>query len=197
MNREIFRDNSIGLLILAGGKSERMGSDKAGLILGELTFSQTLAENMGLYSERLFSSAKGPAPCGFSLIADSQKLTGKGQMAGIATALSVCESRALMVVPCDCPFADFSVAEKATGVFLSLDDTGCVPVIASGDNGVEPLIGVYPRNAGPIIEKLLLMGKYRARDILEATGYRTVKIKQDKLININTPEDYIKYGKRR
>ena len=41
------------------------------------------------------------------------------------------------------------------------------------------------------------MGKYRARDILEATGYRTVKIKQDKLININTPEDYIKYGKRR
>ena len=117
MNREIFRDNSIGLLILAGGKSERMGSDKAGLILGELTFSQTLAENMGLYSERLFSSAKGPAPCGFSLIADSQKLTGKGPMAGIATALSVCESRALMVVPCDCPFADFSVAEKATGVF--------------------------------------------------------------------------------
>ena len=77
MNREIFRDNSIGLLILAGGKSERMGSDKAGLILGDLTFSQTLAESMGLYSERLFSSAKGPAPCGFSLIADSQKLTGK------------------------------------------------------------------------------------------------------------------------
>lgn len=38
MNREIFRDNSIGLLILAGGKSERMGSDKAGLVLGDLTF---------------------------------------------------------------------------------------------------------------------------------------------------------------
>ena len=37
----------------------------------------------------------------------------------------------------------------------------------------------------------------RDRDILEATGYRTVKIQQDKLININTPEDYIKYGKRR
>lgn len=70
-------------------------------------------------------------------------------------------------------------------------------MIASGDNGIEPLIGVYPRNAGSIIEKLLLMGKYRARDILEATGYRTVKIQQDKLININTPEDYIKYGKRR
>ena len=33
MNREIFQDNSIGLLILAGGKSERVGSDKAGLIL--------------------------------------------------------------------------------------------------------------------------------------------------------------------
>ncbi len=40
-------------------------------------------------------------------------------------------------------------------------------MIASGDNGIEPLIGVYPRNTGPIIEKLLLMGRYRARDILE------------------------------
>ena len=51
-----FRENSIGLLILAGGKSGRMGCEKSTLLLGDKTFSEHIAEAMGEYSEKLFST---------------------------------------------------------------------------------------------------------------------------------------------
>ena len=37
---------------------------------------------------------------------------------------------------------------------------------------------------------MLLAGTYRMRDILEQIGYETVRIDDEKLVNINTPEDY-------
>ena len=193
MNREIFCKNSIGLLILAGGKSERMGRDKAGLVLSGSTFAETLANNMGSYDERLFSSGGGPVPDGFSLLRDEPELAGMGPMAGIATALLSCKSRALMVVPCDCPFMDSYEGEKLAEAFVRSD----VPVIAVGERGAEPLIGIYPKDLGQFMRNRLLAGERKALDILEKAGFRTVETDRDKLININTPEDYIRYGKGR
>lgn len=195
MNREIFCKNSIGLLILAGGKSERMGRDKAGLVLSGLTFAETLAKNMGSYGERLFSSDGGSVPDGFSLLRDEPELAGMGPMAGIATALLACKSRALMVVPCDCPFMDSYEGEKLAGTFIRSDCS--IPVIAAGGRGAEPLIGIYPKDLGQFVKNRLLAGERKALDILEKADFRTVETDRDKLININTPEDYIRYGKGR
>ena len=39
------------------------------------------------------------------------------------------------------------------------------------------------------MRQMLLAGTYRMRDILEQIGYETVRIDDEKLVNINTPEE--------
>ena len=47
MKTTIFCQNSIGLLILAGGSARRMGRDKATLTIGNRTFAEQLLSAMG------------------------------------------------------------------------------------------------------------------------------------------------------
>ena len=55
MTNRVFFENSIGLLILAGGMSRRMGREKSEMTLGEMTFVQRIAAGMDGFNERIFS----------------------------------------------------------------------------------------------------------------------------------------------
>ena len=54
-------------------------------------------------------------------------------------------------------------------------------------------MGIYPKAVLPIMRKAIDEGIYSVKDILKRIGYREVPIADEKLININTPEDYEKY----
>lgn len=196
MKKDIFCKNSIGLLILSGGKSQRMGTDKGNLKMGEETFISRLLKNMGDYDERILSAPVKAEIAGVRVLPDEDSVAGKGPAAGIATALSFCRSKGLMVVPCDAPFADFSVAEKLIEVYCAMPQGMMRPVVAESTRGIEPLIGIYPKCAGPIVRKALEDGIYKMKDILKKTGCRTVFVPDEKLININTPEDYKRYEQK-
>ena len=216
MKESVFCQNSIGLLILAGGSARRMGRDKATLTIGNRTFAEQLLSAMGEYDEKLFSvssarpvTSGGPAilvtsdssriPEGFEIVEDDDRFKGMGPAAGIATALRLCKSRWLMVVPCDAPFVDQEVARTLWEEALRQGRKGQaevikgqkrVPVLASGPKGPEPLIGLYPKDVCHLMEKRLLAGKRKVIEIIEDTGYIQVPIDSKKLLNINSPEDY-------
>lgn len=216
MKTTIFCQNSIGLLILAGGSARRMGRDKATLTIGNRTFAEQLLSAMGEYDEKLFSvssarpvTSGGPAilvtsdssriPEGFEIVEDDDRFKGMGPAAGIATALRLCKSRWLMVVPCDAPFVDQEVARTLWEEALRQGRKGQaevikwqkrVPVLASGPKGPEPLIGLYPKDVCGLMEKRLLAGERKVIEIIEDTGYIQVPIDSKKLLNINSPEDY-------
>lgn len=207
MKESVFCQNSIGLLILAGGSARRMGRDKATLTIGNRTFAEQLLSAMGEYDEKLFSvssarpvtSDSSRIPEGFEIVEDDDRFEGMGPAAGIATALRLCKSRWLMVVPCDAPFVDQEVARTLWEEALRQGRKGQaevikgqkrVPVLASGPKGPEPLIGLYPKDVCYLMEKRLLAGKRKVIEIIEDTGYIQVPIDSKKLLNINSPEDY-------
>lgn len=199
MKESVFCQNSIGLLILAGGNAKRMGRDKATLTIGDRTFAEQLLSAMGDYDERIFSANGAAAPAGLELVEDDERFKGMGPAAGIATALRACKSQWLMVVPCDAPFVDEEVARTLWTEVLkhdsmkqtrALKEQKRVPVLASGPKGVEPLIGLYPKDICELMEKRLLAGKRKVIEIIEDTGYIQVPIDSKKLLNINSPEDY-------
>ena len=71
MTNRVFFENSIGLLILAGGMSRRMGREKSEMTLGEMTFVQRIAAGMDGFNERIFSSRRQTAvPEGFVTVED-------------------------------------------------------------------------------------------------------------------------------
>ncbi len=183
-----FRENSIGLLILAGGKSGRMGREKSTLLLGDKTFSEHIASSMGEYKEKLFSTNGAEVPEGFVAVPDDPDLKWNGPAAGIISGLETTENDWLMVVPCDAPNVDASVAMALWEVASGLEKPA--PVLAQNSGGIEPLIALYPRCVADKMRQRLTSGTRKVLDVIADTGYVLVPMDDKKLVNINWPKDY-------
>ena len=99
-----------GCLILAGGNSRRMGYRKSSLRLNGTTFLDKLIFELRDFPEILVSvddAARHPE-IPYSMIDD--RYSDCGPMSGLYSALSVCESDALLVLPCDVPLFSGTLA---------------------------------------------------------------------------------------
>lgn len=165
-----------------------MGRDKANLPISGKSFAEYIASAMGKYSEYIISSNSNFRLEGFITLPDEELLKGKGPAAGIISALGFCRSRRLMVVPCDAPFVDRDVALKLWEKAEKQERP--IPVVAESKQGPEPLIGIYPKDVAGIMRDAVIHDIKKVRDILGQTGYDSVKMDDDKLVNINSPKDY-------
>ncbi len=159
-------------VLLAGGKSSRMGRDKSALpVNGEPLWQRQLATLRATQPAEIFISGKSDGPyagCGVEILAD--EFHDCGPLGGIATALRHCQSDRLIVLAVDMP--------AMTAAFLRslLDESqrtakGIVPCIAALTNSqarispvrmnakepqlFEPLAAVYPRAALALAEECL------------------------------------------
>ena len=96
----------IGCAILAGGKSSRMGTDKALLEYDGKQFIMQIAEELAWFNERIIARGSNSGfgdeiECNWKVIPDI--FPDHGPISGLHVALSCCESDALFVVTCDMP----------------------------------------------------------------------------------------------
>jgi molybdopterin-guanine dinucleotide biosynthesis protein A len=181
-----------GAVILCGGKSLRMGTDKALLTLDGLPFLERLSCELSEFDELLISvdSTDNHPPIKLTSIADIYPNC--GPMGGLCTALSVCKSDALIVLSCDMPLFRRDFGEYLCGEFTP-DADAVVPL--TSDGRVHPLCAVYGKTALPIFERLLASGNFRMRDALAGLRVKYVSIKDSPysemcLKNVNTPAEY-------
>lgn len=137
-------------VLLAGGRSRRMGRDKALLPLpdGRLLWQRQLAVLEALGPAELFIS--GPDRAGFpaSVTRLDDQTPGLGPLGGISAALKAMRSPRLVVLAVDLPMM--------SGDFLAgllKEGRGCVPQMADGF--FEPLAAVYPQSAFAMAEEHL------------------------------------------
>lgn len=119
-------------VLLAGGKSSRMGRDKSALpVNGEPLWQHQLAVLRATEPAELFISGKSDGPyadCGVEILAD--EIPDCGPLGGIATALRRCTSDFLLVLAVDMP------AMTATFLRTLLDESqrtakGIIPSVAA------------------------------------------------------------------
>jgi molybdopterin-guanine dinucleotide biosynthesis protein A len=152
-------------VLLAGGKSSRMGRDKAALpVNGEPLWQHQLAILRATQPAELFISGKSDGPyadCGIEILAD--EFPDCGPLGGIATALRRCQSERLLVLAVDMP-------AMTTEYLRSLLDEsqrtakGVVPFVAADVRrraNFEPLAAVYPRAALTIAKECLRAGEFK------------------------------------
>jgi molybdenum cofactor guanylyltransferase len=160
-------------VLLAGGKSSRMGRDKGALLVeGEPLWQRQLNILRRTQPRELFISGPldGPyANTGVRIVSDAEPHL--GPLGGIAAALGECTTDWLLVLAVDLPFmrADYllSLLQKAVEF-----DTGVIP--AMGDTGLEPLAAVYPKRAHFIAEAKRASRQLKLADFtadLEARGW--------------------------
>jgi molybdopterin-guanine dinucleotide biosynthesis protein A len=102
-------------IILAGGDSRRMGSDKANLLLGGQTLLQTVIATMQQVFPYVIISVRQPRPdVDLPQVCDEQAdegMPGAGPLAGLVAALGRVKTPWAFVVACDMPFVEPALIE--------------------------------------------------------------------------------------
>lgn len=181
-------------VILCGGKSTRMGQDKAGLLIGKKTFLQQIEENVSRADEVLLSvkDRRDYPEIAARHIEDSKQ--DKGPLMGLYSALKECSHERVWVISCDMPLVDWQTAEELA-CYLTDGIDAVIPVDWSGEKYV--LCAWYRRSVWKILEEQLKTGDYKVQHVLDRLKVCYVAVQgitdgSEKFYNINTPEDYRK-----
>ena len=171
-------------VVLAGGRSARMGRDKAGLTLDGEDFLARLTARFRERFDRVYVSGPGGLP---------DLRPGEGPLAGLESAFFHTGAERIFVTAVDLPFADPVLAR------LLLDGLGerdaCLIRRRSGR--VEPLFAAYRRTCLPQVQACLEEGRRAMGALLDRLDCRVVEERDlpgfdlDRLLlNVNTPADY-------
>lgn len=182
----------VGAVILAGGHSRRMGSDKALLPFAGSSFIARIARELTGFNERLLSVGTAPAPAlpGFTPVFDVHPDC--GPIAGLHAALLCCRCDALLAVSCDLPLFSCALAEHLAAQ-LPAGSGAAVPV--TRDGRIHPLCAIYRRSCAAVFSECLQQGALRMTQALTALDAAYIPLEEspfsDRLLtNVNTPAAY-------
>ena len=148
-------------VILAGGKSRRMGKNKAWLPLGGRRVIDVIAERMTGFEEVFVSSDIPQEVSGCINIEDIHKDCGPA--AGILTALKTTSADAVFVTACDMPLIKRNTIERLCGIFDGRKEA----VVLKTDGGLEPLFAVYGKKTAALFEAAIAEGELSVRKIID------------------------------
>lgn len=175
-------------IILAGGKSSRMGSDKGFIKLNDTSFVEysikalkPLVKDILIVSDNTDYNAFG-----YKRIEDEIK--GAGPVAGICSGLNASETENNLILSCDIPLIKTNILEK---LIDNIDDNSEIIQIESNGKSM-PLIALYKKHCAPIFLEALQNDERRLRRVINTMKTKNVILKveeQDTTINVNTQEE--------
>jgi molybdenum cofactor guanylyltransferase len=183
--------------ILAGGKSSRMGVDKAFLDFGGQTLLDRALDLMGAVCER---AAIVGDPARFSkyefVVADI--FSGCGPLAGIHAALVDSSAELNLMLAVDMPFVSKELLEFVFAAADAEDNRAIITVPRVG-NGFQPLCAVYRRAFSTSAEQALRAGKYKIDGAFSGVPIRVIEeaelmaagFTEQSFFNVNTPQDRV------
>lgn len=188
-------------IVLAGGKSSRMGRNKALLDFGGTRIIEhTVDLFKSIFPEVIIvtNSPEEYASMGIKTVTDI--FPGKGSLGGIYTGLIHSSHDYSFIASCDMPFLRRELIE-----FLISLKEGYDVVVPRLKDGYEPLHAVYSKNCINQIEGMIDKGDLRIIGFYPEVRVREVS--EDELapfnpepssfININTPDEYQEAVKRK
>ncbi len=185
---EKFIRTELSMVILAGGKSRRMGVDKANLPYGETTFLEhQIAKGRALGMEDVLVSGYRGEKCSAKVVEDV--LLERGPLSGLAATLPKAAHERCLVLSVDMPQLPLTVLRKLIAHSLGSD---CAVTILRHGTKFEPLVAVYDRSVAAAAEELLRRGRGAVMALLEEVGYEEYLCPEDEAAfqNVNTMDDY-------
>ena len=157
-------------IVLAGGKSLRLGRNKALEKIGGRLLIERVIERLARLGNDIIivtSSSSELPDLGVKMVTDSYP--GKGNLVGIYSGLKEISSHKALVVGCDMPLLNVALLRHLMEL-----STGYDVVIPRVANELEPLHAVYSKNCLAPIEATLGEGKLRITGFFPAVKVRYV-----------------------
>lgn len=182
-------------VLLAGGKSRRMGEDKRFLLVGE----QTLFERSGVVLRKLFEQvciviAQDSPPLQTEVSVVRDLIPDCGSLGGLYTGLRLAKTQHIFLAACDMPF----VHEGLVRFLIGLKDNADV-VLATWNNQLQPTHAVYSRDCLPVLEDLIHRRELKIQHMITHPSLRVrlvtemevrrIDVEGRSFLNVNTPSD--------
>lgn len=177
-------------LVLAGGRSSRMGEDKALLQWHGKKQMYFLADMLKQFCNDVFISCRIEQADGidkeYKVIPD--EFENAGPLAAIISAFHQNKNCAWLVIACDLPFIDAPTINYLTH---QRDKTAIATTFKSPfDNFPEPLITIWEPSALSSLETALSERKYSPQRVLMNSKIKMLQVADSNaLLNANTPAD--------
>lgn len=198
-------------VVLAGGKSRRMGENKALMQLGNDSLIGHVIHRMRLLTDELLLITNNPTEYGhLGVSMHGDILPGTGALGGIYTGLTHASNDAVLCVACDSPFLEPKLLTYLVSILGEYDavmpytsrsnkDIGVTNLSHSTDQTtLQTLCAAYSKRCLSIIESMLQESELRVHALQERAYIKRIspEIWQAfdpdgmSFFNINTPEDF-------
>jgi molybdopterin-guanine dinucleotide biosynthesis protein A len=184
-------------ILLAGGRSSRMGQPKAALPFDGVPLLAHLLDRLAPYfPERVIVRAPGqelPAISDREVRIVEDAVIDQGPVAGICAGLAAVRCELAFVVTCDVPFLS-----PRLGAAMVAAAPGFDVVAPEWEGRLNPLQAVYRTRLLPLYEAQLAAGRRRPVDLYPRVAVRTFSEAEVRAVdpeglsflNMNTPEEY-------
>ncbi|MDQ7064056.1 MAG: molybdenum cofactor guanylyltransferase [candidate division KSB1 bacterium] len=182
--------HTLSAAILAGGRSSRMGRNKALLQLNGRTLIEHVVQAASSVTDSVFLVTNQLDDFAFlKLPMYPDLIPNLGPIGGILTALHHSQTRHCLILACDLPF----VTPDALAALVRRTRARERAVVLNVGRGPEPLCGIYPATALAEVQARIDSRELKLQTLLDHLDVDVIDWHQDRdrvLFNINTPDDF-------
>lgn len=194
---------SVSAAVLAGGRSSRMGHDKALIEVQGKSILERVLRSLSEVTAQVLIVGDREAYRGYGVPVLSDAVSGAGPLGGIYTALVNSPSEYMFIVGCDMPFLSSSLLQAMA--FEPREIDALVPCLDdhSGRSGVQPLHALYSTRCVDSIMARLKRDELKVQLFLDDVNTRFLDSRWLRqfdpdlrsFMNVNTPDDVCRVSK--
>ncbi|KHK04434.1 molybdenum cofactor guanylyltransferase [Desulfovibrio sp. TomC] len=185
-------------VILAGGKSSRMGRDKAWLTFFGQPLFRRVANTVAAVTGEVLVSGRDPSPFELAVPWVADETPELGPAGGVLSVLAA-TGRPCLVVSCDLPFLDEATLVRLIAAWRERPNTAIMTTYRIIETGfVESLVAIYDPAGAEVLRRCLLAGQRRLSAIFpEELRCHVDYSREDSaaaraFFNVNSPPDLIR-----
>ena len=168
-------------ILLAGGKSRRMGEDKRHLVVGEQTLLERgLAVLRSTFQHVLVVIAQDSPPLGVDARVVRDLVPDCGSLGGLYSGLMQATTPWVFVVACDMPFLN----QAAIAQFTSRRTTADI-VMAKLDARLQPMHAIYSKQCLPVFEQMIRARQLKIQEMVSQSSLRIRYVTEADLFTID------------
>ncbi|MGA8311606.1 MAG: molybdenum cofactor guanylyltransferase [Terriglobales bacterium] len=180
--------------VLAGGKSSRMGRDKAFLQLEGRTLLSLALEAASAVAASVWIVGNAAKFAAFAPVVEDMYAE-RGPLAGIHAALAATATDLNLIMAVDLPFIHSDFLQY---LISQARESPAIVIVPKADGGLQPLCAVYRRHFAEVAERALRAGKNKIDSLFAEVNARIIEpeeleqngFQQEMFRNLNTEQDW-------
>ena len=176
-------------IVLAGGSSRRMGTDKAALVVDDIVMLARVVDALRSAGADEVVVVGGDPAAAVSVGArfEADRWPGEGPLGGLLTGLCVLATELAIVAACDLPDIDPAVVHDLASILVQHPHADAVIPIVGGRS--QPLLAAYRRRCVDTLAVAFESGERRLEDALRALQAEHPECDGPSFADLDTPGD--------